>query len=278
MAASSDSGDGSDLFWPGYVDAVTNLAINLLFVIAVMSIVVLSSILQISKMKPDIPSKDPDAVKAKPLSSKDETNESNKSTAPSESSPFKNKSEAVNIEKIENEKKLIDQKIVSQAELIAKLEKELNQLRTGQALQKSVKGRKDEPGGTDNQAAPAEVINANESKQQINTGENQLLSLSAGGILVVFDKDVINLSEKESAELIKKLTENNFLATSYWQIRVNVPKGFSESARIGYYRVNAIRNILLQNKVDPSKITLRVVESESSSANNARVLVRALQP
>jgi len=278
MAASSDSGDGSDLFWPGYVDAVTNLAINLLFVIAVMSIVVLSSILQISKMKPDIPSKDPDAVKAIPLSSKDETNESNKSTAPSESSPFKNKSEAVNIEKIENEKKLIDQKIVSQAELIAKLEKELNQLRTGQALQKSVKGRKDEPGGTDNQAAPAEVINANESKQQINTGENQLLSLSAGGILVVFDKDVINLSEKESAELIKKLTENNFLATSYWQIRVNVPKGFSESARIGYYRVNAIRNILLQNKVDPSKITLRVVESESSSANNARVLVRALQP
>ena len=278
MAASSDSGDGSDLFWPGYVDAVTNLAINLLFVIAVMSIVVLSSILQISKMKPDIPSKEPDAVKVKPLSSKDETNDSNKSTAPSESSPFKNKSEAVNIEKIENEKKLIDQKIVSQAELIAKLEKELNQLRTGQALQKSVKGRKDEPGGTDNQAAPAEVINANESKQLINTGENQLLSLSAGGILVVFDKDVINLSEKESAELIKKLTENNFLATSYWQIRVNVPKGFSESARIGYYRVNAIRNILLQNKVDPSKITLRVVESESSSANNARVLVRALQP
>ena len=278
MSASSDSGDGSDLFWPGYVDAVTNLAINLLFVIAVMSIVVLSSILQISKMKPDIPSKEPDAVKVKPLSSKDETNDSNKSTAPSESSPFKNKSEAVNIEKIENEKKLIDQKIVSQAELIAKLEKELNQLRTGQALQKSVKGRKDEPGGTDNQAAPAEVINANESKQQINTGENQLLSLSAGGILVVFDKDVINLSEKESAELIKKLTENNFLATSYWQIRVNVPKGFSESARIGYYRVNAIRNILLQNKVDPSKITLRVVESESSSANNARVLVRALQP
>ena len=278
MSASSDSGDGSDLFWPGYVDAVTNLAINLLFVIAVMSIVVLSSILQISKMKPDITSKDPDAIKAKPLSSKDETNESNKSTAPSESSPFNNKTETDNIEKNENNRKLIDQKLVSQAELIVKLEKELNQLRTGQALQKSVKGKKDEPGGTDNQATPAEVISANESKQQINTGENQLLPLSAGGILVVFDKDVINLSEKESAQLISKLTENNYLATSYWQIRVNVPKGFSEAARIGYYRVNAIRNVLLQNKVDPSRITLRVVESESNSANNARVLVRALQP
>lgn len=50
MAASSHSDDASDIFWPGYVDAVTNLAINLLFVIAVMSIVVLAAILQISEL------------------------------------------------------------------------------------------------------------------------------------------------------------------------------------------------------------------------------------
>ena len=50
MAATSHSDDTSDIFWPGYVDAVTNLAINLLFVIAVMSIVVLAAILQISEL------------------------------------------------------------------------------------------------------------------------------------------------------------------------------------------------------------------------------------
>lgn len=50
MAASSHSDETSDIFWPGYVDAVTNLAINLLFVIAVMSIVVLTAILQISEL------------------------------------------------------------------------------------------------------------------------------------------------------------------------------------------------------------------------------------
>jgi outer membrane protein OmpA-like peptidoglycan-associated protein len=50
MAGTSNSDDTSDIFWPGYVDAVTNLAINLLFVIAVMSIVVLAAILQISQM------------------------------------------------------------------------------------------------------------------------------------------------------------------------------------------------------------------------------------
>jgi hypothetical protein len=50
MTATSHSDDASDIFWPGYVDAVTNLAINLLFVIAVMSIVVIAAILQISKL------------------------------------------------------------------------------------------------------------------------------------------------------------------------------------------------------------------------------------
>jgi len=48
MATISPSDDTPDIFWPGYVDAVTNLAINLLFVIAVMSIVVLGSNLKIA--------------------------------------------------------------------------------------------------------------------------------------------------------------------------------------------------------------------------------------
>lgn len=50
MAGSSQSDDGSDILWPGYVDAVTNLAINLLFVIAVMSIVVLGATMKIAEL------------------------------------------------------------------------------------------------------------------------------------------------------------------------------------------------------------------------------------
>jgi hypothetical protein len=50
MSGSSNTEDGSDILWPGYVDAVTNLAINLLFVIAIMSIVVLGATLQIAEL------------------------------------------------------------------------------------------------------------------------------------------------------------------------------------------------------------------------------------
>lgn len=35
-----NNGDGSDVFWPGYVDAVTNLVLNLLFLLTIMTVAV----------------------------------------------------------------------------------------------------------------------------------------------------------------------------------------------------------------------------------------------
>ena len=39
MAINNDN-DGSDIFWPGYVDAVTNLVLNLLFLLTIMTVAV----------------------------------------------------------------------------------------------------------------------------------------------------------------------------------------------------------------------------------------------
>lgn len=41
--------DGSDIFWPGYVDAVTNLVLNLLFVLTIMIIAVFMFALALSR-------------------------------------------------------------------------------------------------------------------------------------------------------------------------------------------------------------------------------------
>ena len=269
MAASSDSNDASDIFWPGYVDAVTNLAINLLFVIAVMSIVVISSILQMARMKPD-----------------DHMNESEQSKNSSkikieskleETDPGQTKNNPTQI--ITNDSaKSPDVIIKQQAEKIAKLESENKQLKNNSDSNKLKQGRKDQQGGVEEESINAEIVKATDVKSISRTGENHISPLSAGGILVVFDNDVIELSNKEAEQLIQKLSENYPLKTTNWQIRVNVPKGFSESARIGYYRVNAIRNILLKQNVSPNLISMRVVESSSQSANNARILIRAMQP
>lgn len=266
MAASSDSNDASDIFWPGYVDAVTNLAINLLFVIAVMSIVVISSILQIARMKPDSGAgqeKNQSAAKTNVAAPVQETEREQKSQAQV---------------KAQENLKQAEITIKAQAEQISKLESENKQLKTNNDVKRPSQGKKERPGGTDSDNAKAEVINAADIKSSNQTGENQIMPLTAGGILVVFDNDVLELSDKEAEKLVSKISESYNLTSTNWQIRVNVPKGFSESARIGYYRVNAIRNILLKHNVSPSLIAMRVVESSSESANNARILIRAVQP
>ncbi|MEI8324516.1 MAG: hypothetical protein WCH44_03975 [Betaproteobacteria bacterium] len=49
------AGDGSDIFWPGYVDAVTNLVLNLLFMLTIMIVAVFMFALQLSRAKTNNP-------------------------------------------------------------------------------------------------------------------------------------------------------------------------------------------------------------------------------
>jgi len=53
MAIEED--EGSDIFWPGYVDAVTNLVLNLLFMLTIMIVAVFMFALEINRHKDDVP-------------------------------------------------------------------------------------------------------------------------------------------------------------------------------------------------------------------------------
>lgn len=68
--------DGSDIFWPGYVDAVTNLVLNLLFMLTIMIVAVFMFALELSRHKNDIPVKvveTQEVEKQQAISSKDMT-------------------------------------------------------------------------------------------------------------------------------------------------------------------------------------------------------------
>ena len=288
MAAASDSNDASDIFWPGYVDAVTNLAINLLFVIAVMSIVVISTIMQISKMRPELVKPEDNAVVSAPRSTTVDDKKGNPQTTPNEQiskppvapsqTPNQAQSQSQVLEKIVLEKSVAEQKIIEQTKQLTKLQKELESLKQGQAKDKNLQGKNEDVGGTGEINTPSEVVKATENRQKPKTGQNQFMQLPSGGVIVVFDNDVIRLSDAESAEFVTKLSAQANIANNVFEIKVNTPKGFSESARLAYYRVNEIRNVLIKNGAKPANITMRVVESESQAANNARVLIRASQP
>lgn len=49
MDHENNSNDGSDIFWPGYVDAVTNLVLNLLFLLTIMTVAVFMFALELGR-------------------------------------------------------------------------------------------------------------------------------------------------------------------------------------------------------------------------------------
>lgn len=274
MAGHTDSDDASEIFWPGYVDAVTNLAINLLFVIAVMSIVVLAVTMALRKA-PNVQT-EPSPGKGEKQGVADQ----------SASSAVMNEMLA----KKEAAEKQVATLSVTVAQLQAQLEKMQKQSQSSSSQQASASKQaaasqgKGEDSRSKQDAADAsptsgasdvkkvEVVTA--SQKPTNDAVANTMRQVTSGVLVLFSKNSVALEDTEAQNLVKKMAEFAPVARSRWHIEVIVPKGFSEALRLGYYRVNAVRNVLLQSGVAASAIEMKVVESDLPGADNSRVLVR----
>jgi flagellar basal body-associated protein FliL len=70
-----ENSDGADVFWPGYVDAVTNLVLNLLFMLTIMIVAVFMFALELSRHKDDnpVPAVKSPTVEVKSATDTDET-------------------------------------------------------------------------------------------------------------------------------------------------------------------------------------------------------------
>jgi hypothetical protein len=301
MAGTSNSDDASDIFWPGYVDAVTNLAINLLFVVAIMAIVVITATLQISKMKPDDgTTQEPkdqgqtsSAMQSQQILQKAKTAlaeaRQTPQTTPQAMQQSMLQAEAAMAQSMQTQSALISQ-VEKQQKKLQELEKQA-QAQMGQAVQertalaqgKTAKASlqtetnaNSDGGTTVNATQKGQVVQAREKTSAAAVGVSEVQDLTSGGVVVVFAPDVIELSDNEVRELVSKLSLGGPIAGGRWQLRVVSPKGFSEAARMAYYRLNNLRNHLIKNGANPQDIEMRVVEAEGDSANNARVLVRLM--
>ena len=298
MSVSSDSNDASDIFWPGYVDAVTNLAINLLFVIAVMSIVVLGFTLQLAQMtKNKVVTETTSPQKSNGAAAEDiyiKTNDQDAKGNANKASATVDAATAAKIALKEIQKQLSTaQQAVQQVQVqaaqtelkqaLSQAENDAKQLK--QQLEKSEQVKKQsEKLQTEAQKAQQsplqsekiETVKAEQQKITPAAGEKAAQSSIAGGLVVKFSPDVVELAQAEASELVNKLNSSGSLANKHWQIQVISPKGFSEAARLAYYRVNAVRNVLLQNGVPGSAIDLRISESTDPAADNSVVAVRQM--
>lgn len=262
MSVSSDSEDSADTFWPGYVDAISNLAINLLFVIAVMAIVVIGATLQLSDMtkRKDTATDDGVAVSAVKV----EDNKAGPGMAIEKKSVSTNQAASADQQRLMEQEKTIKQ----QSDRIQQLQ---IQLQTAKATAAKLTNQTSEIN-----LPPTDKVEELTAKKEVQAsdGKNTFTSV-AGGVIVYFNKDVIELTKEEMISLTDKIkTFGPLNASSKWHINVVVPKGFSEATRLGFYRANVVRNLLLQNGVKGENIDLKVLESERRDADSARVVVR----
>ncbi len=253
MSVSSNSDDASDIFWPGYVDAVTNLAINLLFVIAVMSIVVLAATLQIAELSKRKVTLGPTPAETTPAGTPEFT-----------------------LAELQDDLRVAQANLKStQARLVESQQK----IKQSEATQVPAATPSPSSSSTSASASPiarTETVAVAAPKTPVSTEAVSLQDVS-GGLVVNFAKDAITLTSAESSEIVTKLATFGNLRTNRWLITVISPKGFSEALRLSYYRANTVRNVLIENGVVGGAIDLKIQESNQAGANNAKVLVK-LQP
>jgi outer membrane protein OmpA-like peptidoglycan-associated protein len=249
MSVSSNSDDASDIFWPGYVDAVTNLAINLLFVIAVMSIVVLAATLQIAELSKRKATLGPTPAETTPAGTPEFT-----------------------LAELQDDLRVAQANLKSTQARLVESQRKIQQSEATQIPAAT-------PSPSSASASPiarTETVAVAAPKTPASTEAVSLQDVS-GGLVVNFAKDAITLTSAESSELVTKLATFGNLRTNRWLITVISPKGFSEALRLSYYRANTVRNVLIENGVVGGAIDLKILESTQAGANNAKVLVK-LQP
>lgn len=211
MQTDMDHSDGSDTFWPGYVDAVTNLVLNLLFLLTIMTVAVFMFALELGRASLGGAGKTP-VTATKPDTQKDKK---------AEPEP--------NVDELKKQ--------------IAALQHELRvqQVKTAQN---------------------GKVIPATSAFPKPAKGLDTTFSSDAE-LVVRFTDEAVTLTPTELSQLREALKP--IVARGKARLQVDVPKGFSEAKRMGFYRAMAVRNLLLEMKMPKDRIELAVREGKASA-------------
>lgn len=225
METRHSDNDGSDIFWPGYVDAVTNLVLNLLFLLTIMTVAVFMFALELGRASQGGPGKTPVA------STKKDSEVVSKATT----DPVK--------------------------ENIA-LKREIQRLNMQLAQRVS---QKVQPGGL------VKTVDVTSTVPKPLNGLDKMLA-SDFEIIVRFTDEAVAFTSAEHDRLLNSLKP--IVASGKTSIYVEVPAGFSEAKRMGFYRAMAVRNLLIEMKMPKDRINVSVLEGKNN-ANASLVRVRS---
>ena len=217
--------DGSDIFWPGYVDATTNLILNLLFLVTILIVAVFMFALELGRTSKD------GATQTQVVATIEDADDISKATT----DPIK--------------------------ENIA-LKREIQRLKKMLAQGGP---QKEESGGL------FKSVDATSKVPEPLKGLDETL-IGGFEIIVRFKDEAVALTPSEHDQLLDDLKP--VLESKGTRIYVEVPAGFSEAKRMGFYRAMAVRNLLIEMKMPKENIEVSVVEGQKN-ANASHVKVRS---
>ena len=252
MAGGSDSSsDGSDIFWPGYVDATTNLILNLLFLLTILIVAVFMFALELGRSSKV-------SVENPPLTATKPAEKVLFKSTPDTSEDISDKPPTASIQ--EDGEFLARSANDAVKENIA-LKREIERLNKMLAQRNAEKvyagGLEKTSDATVSVPKPVKGLD----KAQANDFE----------ITVLFKDEAIALTPEERAQLIETLKP--VVERGKSTLYVEVPPGFSEAKRMGFYRAMAVRNLLIEMEMAKENINVSVVEGKSD-ANASLVKVR----
>ena len=226
MAERHSDNDGSDIFWPGYVDAVTNLVLNLLFLLTIMIVAVFMFALELGRAS---------------------------SGGPGKTTVVSDKQDA----------KVASKAVIDPAKENVALKREIQRLNMQLAQQSAQKSQS---------RVTAKTIDVTSTPPKPDNGLDTTLAASDTDILVRFIDDAVAFTPAEIDRLREALKP--VIAHEKATVFVEVPAGFSEAKRMGYYRAMAVRNVLIEMKMPTNRIDVSVREGKTGG-NASLVRVRS---
>jgi hypothetical protein len=265
MEPRQEDNDGSDIFWPGYVDAVTNLVLNLLFLLTIMTVAVFMFALELGRASHSGPGQPP------VVSTKQDVAAVSKATTDhdKENIALKREIERLNMK--------LAQRIASPvpAGQPDKTEQSAKTGHPGKTAQTGKDGQlKSEPSVQSEQ--PVQLGGLVETVEVTSNVAKPLNGLdearaSDAEIIVRFADEAVDFTPAEHEQLLDSLKP--IAAKGKATIHVEVPAGFSEAKRMGFYRAMAVRNLLIAMKMPKDEINVLVLEGKNNP-NASLVRVR----
>lgn len=249
MAGRQEDNDGSDIFWPGYVDATTNLILNLLFLLTILMVAVFMFALELGRMT-KVGGDTPPVVSTKPDVEISATSTTGPAEDPAPNQEVGPAEETASVQKAE---------LVRENTALKREVERLNMMLAEQLSQPEQAG------------GPTDTVDATFSTPKPLQGLDKTLATDFE-IIVRFKDEAVTFTQEERDRLRESLRSLD--AKSKAAISVEVPTGFSEAKRMGFYRAMAVRNVLLEMNLLQENIDVSVIEGKQN-ANASLVKVRS---